>query len=504
MNIYRRKQVWKLLLFIFAMIIVGISLWYTNRLVKRIADDERNKVELWAKAIKNKAKLVKYTGELFEKLKSEERKKVELWAEANRQLAAAESDFGFILEVIKNNESIPVILADDKYQVNASRNLDSAKSSDKQYLETQLQIMKNQHEPIKIEISKNKNQYLYYKDSKLFEDLKLVFDSIIKSFISEVAINTASVPVLFTNDSGIKVIASGNIDSTILNNPTYLKNKIEEMRLVNTPISVDLGEGGKNYIYYENSYLLTQLKYYPWIQFGVIGLFLLIGYILFSSSRRAEQNQVWVGMSKETAHQLGTPLSSLMAWLDFLKQKYPDEALLKETDSDIQRLMSITERFSKIGSKPKLDEVNLESVLNHAISYLKPRTSKNINFYYEPSSSERMVEMSVPLFEWVIENLSKNAIDAMEGKGDISYTIIEKENSYLLYIKDTGKGIPKANFKTVFQPGYTTKQRGWGLGLSLVKRIIEEYHKGRIYVSESYIGKGTTFCIELKKAGISL
>jgi signal transduction histidine kinase len=500
MNIYRKKQLWKLLLFFTALIIVVISLIYTNRLVKRISDDERAKVKLWANAIKNKAKLVKYTSDLFDKLKIEERKKVELWAEANRQLVKSTSDFGFILEVIKNNESIPVILADDKNRISAYRNLDSLKSLDTAYLSQQLGIMRAQHEPIVINISQNKNQYLYYKDSKLFEDLKLVFDSIIKSFISEVAINTASVPVLFTNDSGNKVIASGNIKEDILNNEVYLQNRIIEMSLQNEPISVDLGDGGKNYIYYENSYLLTQLKYYPWVQFGVIGLFLMIGYFLFSSSRRAEQNQVWVGMSKETAHQLGTPLSSLMAWIDFLKQKYPDEAILKETDNDIQRLLSITERFSKIGSVPKLESVDLEEVLQNAMNYLVPRTSKNIQFHFEKSGKEKHVELSVPLFEWVIENLSKNAIDAMGGKGDITYNIVEKENYYFLYIKDTGKGIPKANFKTVFQPGYTTKQRGWGLGLSLVKRIIEEYHKGKIYVSESISNKGTTFCIELKKS----
>ncbi len=500
MNIYRKKQLWKVLLFLIAMIIVAISLIYTNRLVKRIANDERSKVELWANAIKNKAKLVKYTGELFEKLKIEERKKVELWAEANRQLVTSSNDFGFILEVIKNNESIPVILADEKNRVGAYRNLDSLKSLDTAYLSKQLQLMRSQHPPIEIKISEVKKQLLYYKDSKLFEDLKVVFDSIIKSFISEVAINTASVPVLFTNDSANRVIEAGNIEQSILNNEVYLQNKIAEMKSQNEPISIDLGDGGKYFIYYENSYLLTQLKYYPWVQLGVIGLFLMIGYFLFSSSRRAEQNQVWVGMSKETAHQLGTPLSSLMAWLDFLKQKYPDESILKETDNDIHRLLSITERFSKIGSKPKLEQVDLEQVLQTSLNYLIPRTSKNIQFHFERTNKEKFVDISVPLFEWVIENLSKNAIDAMEGKGDISYVILENDVNYLLYIKDTGKGIPKANFKTVFQPGYTTKQRGWGLGLSLVKRIIDEYHKGKIYVSDSAMHKGTTFCIELKKS----
>ncbi len=499
MNIYRKKQIWKLSLFIAAMLIVAFSLVYTNRLVKRIADDERAKVELWANAIKNKAELVKYTGELFNKLKIEERKKVELWAEANRQLATSTSDFGFILEVIKNNESIPVLLADENQRVSAHRNLDSIKSLDTAYLSDQLRLMLSQHPPIEIQVSNKRKQYLYYKDSKLFEDLKLVFDSIIKSFISEVAINTASVPVLFTNDSANKVIESGNIESSILNNDVYLQNKISEMRAQNEPISIDLGNGGKYFIYYENSYLLTQLTYYPWVQFGVIGLFLLIGYLLFSSSRRAEQNQVWVGMSKETAHQLGTPLSSLMAWLDFLKQKYPEESILKETDNDIQRLLSITERFSKIGSQPKLETVDLEQVLSTALNYLVPRTSKSIHFHFVPSGEAKRVELSVPLFEWVIENLSKNAIDAMEGKGDISYSIVEKENYYALYISDTGKGIPKSNFKTVFQPGYTTKKRGWGLGLSLVKRIMEEYHKGKIYVSNSVANQGTTFCIELKR-----
>ena len=504
-NIYSKKQNWKILLFIAAIIIVIVSLWYTNRLVTKIAGDERKKVELWADAVKRKAILVKFTNELFTKIKSEERKKAELYAEATKRLSQPLSfssdaiDLTFILNVLQNNTTVPVILTNDN-KISGSRNLDSLREKDTTYLRQQLNLMKQHYPPIEIEYLKGKKNYLYYNDSKLFTDIKLVFDSLIKSFISEVAVNTASVPVIFTDSTRKNILATGNIDSLLRNDTLALIQHINDMASQNMPISIDLGEGGKDYIFYEESFLLTQLKYYPYVQFGIIGLFLIIAYTLFSTARNAEQNQVWVGMSKETAHQLGTPLSSLMAWQEILKSKGIDEGTLKEISRDVDRLNTITDRFSKIGSKPNLQNEDLGKVLENAVDYIRQRTSKNINFsIINHQKTAITAKLSVPLFEWVIENLCKNAVDAMDGKGDITIEITDATQFVYIDLTDTGKGIPKGKTKTVFEPGYTTKKRGWGLGLSLCKRIIENYHSGKIFVKRSDPSSGTTFRIVLNK-----
>ncbi|HVA98611.1 MAG TPA: HAMP domain-containing sensor histidine kinase [Bacteroidia bacterium] len=486
-----------------ALVIIGFSLWYTNTLVHKIAKDERTKVKLWADAIQRKASLVKYTNDLFKKITNEERGQVELWAQGTRELANPDfnsGDVSFIFEVIKNNQTVPVILTDEKGKIISDRNLDSLKQNDSTYLRKQLAEMRAQHEPIEIAIANGQKNYLYYKDSKLFSQLKNVLDDLIKSFISEVAVNSASVPVIFTDSTKQNLVASGNIDSLKLKNKAFLAKTIGIMSSQHTPIEIDLGEQGKDYIFYQDSFILTQLKYYPYIQFLIIGLFLIIAYTLFSTSRSIEQNQVWVGMSKETAHQLGTPLSSLIAWVEYLKLKNLDDEMLLQVEQDIKRLETITERFSKIGSLPILQVENLVEVTEKAIEYIKTRTSKNVQFILlADHKTPVFAAINVPLFEWVIENLCKNAVDSMNGKGSITVAFDDQEKQVFIDITDTGKGIPKSNFKTVFEPGYTTKKRGWGLGLSLVKRIIENYHSGKIIVKHSEPDKGTTFRITLKK-----
>jgi signal transduction histidine kinase len=498
-NIYNKKQKWKLGLAASALLIIIASLWYTKNLVKKISANEKEKVELWAKAVQKKANLVKFTNELFEKIKEGERKKAELYAEATKQLSADVQDVSFVLKVLQENTSVPVILTDDKDEIQISRNLDSTKEKDKAYLQEQLQIMKDLYPPVEINVYKGIKQKLYHKDSRVFSDIKLVFDSLIKSFITEVAVNSAAVPVIYTNNTQDKVLEVGRIDTTEVNTPEKLKNKLAELSSENTPIQVDLGEGTSDFIFYAPSELLTQLKYYPYVQFGAIGLFLLIAYILFSTARKAEQDQVWVGMSKETAHQLGTPLSSLMAWNEHLRGIGVDESIVNEMQQDVKRLNTITDRFSKIGSQPTLVSSNINQVLIDAIDYLKNRTSKNTKYALKLPEENLQVNLCVPLFDWVIENICKNAIDAMEGKGEIEVALVDVPEGLFVDISDTGKGIPKSKFKTVFEPGYTSKQRGWGLGLSLCKRIIEIYHGGKIYVLRSEINKGTTFRIELKR-----
>jgi signal transduction histidine kinase len=499
-SIYSKKQQWKLWLFMAAVIIVGVSLWYTNTLVDKIAKDERKKAKLWADAIEKKVNLVKYTNELFNKIKADERKKVELWAEATKQLSQDLTDYGFVLKVVSDNTTVPVILADEHGTPITSRNLDPAKENDKIYLKLQMQAMRAVQEPIEINIYKGQKNYLYYKDSKLFSELKNVLDDLIRSFISEVAVNSASVPVIYTDSTKMNVLACGNIDSLKIKDTVFLRNQINIMAAQNAPIEVEFGDESKSYIFYQESVLLTQLKYYPYVMFAIIGVFLLIAYLLFSTARRVEQNQVWVGMAKETAHQLGTPLSSLIAWLEYLRSKGLDVETANEIEKDVKRLETITERFSKIGSVPKLDNVDIMRTLNDAVNYMKLRTSKNVSFSIEKTeSSDITALLNVPLFEWVIENLIRNAVDAMNGNGAIKIVVSDQTQFVYIDISDTGKGIPKSKYKTVFEPGFTTKQRGWGLGLSLTKRIIENYHSGKIFVKSSEIDKGTTFRIVLNK-----
>lgn len=480
-----------------AVLIVVVSFWYTQSLAERIAEDERRKARAWARAVQSRAELIKFTNQLFSAIKSEERKKAELVAEAFKQLNRFDgsSDISFVLKVLQENTTIPVILKNDNGQM-TSRNLDSLRSNDTIYLNEQLDLMKAKYDPVVINYYKAFNSYLYYNDSKVFSDIQLVFDKLIRSF-KEFA-QDAEIKVIFTDASKRNIIAlSDKVDSTEINTPAQLRSTLIKLANENMPITVDLGDGNTNYIFYGDSELLTKLKYYPYVQFGVIGLFLLIAYLLFSTARKAEQDQVWVGMSKETAHQLGTPLSSLMAWNEHLLGIGVDAATVQEMQQDVKRLNTITDRFSKIGSQPALVQEHVNAVLYDSIDYLKKRSSRNVQYELKMPDEALYAQMSKPLFDWVIENLCKNAIDAMEGKGHITVELKEVPESLTIDITDTGKGIPKSNFTTVFEPGYTTKSRGWGLGLSLCKRIIENYHKGKISVVRSEPGKGTTFRIEL-------
>ncbi len=330
-------------------------------------------------------------------------------------------------------------------------------------------------------------------------------------FIIEVLINNKTIPVILV-DAQMNIMAARNLDSLksgisedlspaiYKRNKQYLNKQLEIMRSEKEPIEIVLMDGDKQFIYYKDSVLLTQLFYYPFFQLAVIFLFILVAYLAFSSSRKAEQNQVWVGMSKETAHQLGTPISSLLAWVEYLKEENTHPEMLVEIEKDVQRLETITERFSKIGSAPVLERTNIVTVIQDSVSYLQTRTSDKVNYKLAFDENEEMfVSINQALFVWVIENLCKNAIDSMNGMGDIEISL--QDNTQILYvdIKDSGKGIPKSKFKTVFQPGYTTKRRGWGLGLSLSKRIIEIYHSGKIFVKNSDFERGTVFRIALKK-----
>ena len=505
MNIYSKKQRWKLLLAGAAIIIITGSLWYTNVLVQKIADEERSKVQLWAEAIQNKASLVSYTRELFGKISDEERSKIELWAEANKRAATSDNhdDLTFYLDILSRNKTIPVIVVDDADNIVNWRNFDLAANIDTtQFLKDELALMKEKHDPIDLVYhipGFTFKQQLYYKDSKIFSELKVVLDDLIESFISEIVINSASVPVIYTDSTQQNILEYGNLNKNETSTKVYLLETIEEMRKQNEPIAIRIDDDTTKYIFYKDSDLLQQLKFYPYFQFFIIGLFLIISYYLFSTSRKVEQNQVWVGMAKETAHQLGTPLSSLIAWVEYLKLKDVDENTLNELAKDINRLEMITERFSKIGSVPKLEDEDIKAVINDSLDYLKVRISKKVKMTLNSSTNETiLVKVNPSLFSWVLENVIKNAVDAMKGDGKIDIHIIDQTQFIYIDISDTGTGIPKGNQKTIFEPGFTSKKRGWGLGLSLVKRIIENYHSGKIFVKQSD-ENGTTFRIVLNK-----
>jgi len=388
LNNYEIKKVLNVVLLIFAFLIGFFSLWYTNTLVK--------------------------------KLENQEREKIALWADATRLAVLSDFDENveFYRSIIAANTTIPVILTDDQGNINGMVNIDSSG-----------------------------------KDSD------------------------------------------------------FLQKKIAMMKKQNEPIVIELYEGYRNFIYYENSKLLNQLRIYPYFQLGVIALFLGMSYFVFSYSRTSEQNKVWAGMSKETAHQLGTPISSLMGWLDYLKERKGDNKVmhkvLAEMQHDMDRLGLITERFSKIGSEPSLTVYNLYEVLEESVSYLNSRTSQKVEISIKNIDIFRTIDVAVnkPLFAWVVENLCKNAVDAMNGEGAIWFEVSGTGDEVIQFdVVDNGKGIPANRHTTIFKPGYTTKKRGWGLGLSLVKRIVENYHRGKIYVQSSETGKGTRFRIELRKA----
>ena len=313
-----------------------------------------------------------------------------------------------------------------------------------------------------------------------------------------------NIPVIVT-DTNEEVQISRNVtsvtsvkDITREDSLARLKKMAKAMEAQGRVIKVQIGEENKDFlkVCYDDSLLLTRLEYYPYIQLAVVMLFIIIAIFALLASKKAEQNKVWVGLSKETAHQLGTPISSLMAWTEILRETYPDDDLIPEMDKDVKRLQLIADRFSKIGSAPEMKDVQLGELLQHVVEYMNRRTSQKVEIKY--STPEITVNVNPQLFEWVFENLCKNAVDAMEGQGTIQITAHADERLIIIDVSDNGKGITSQNLQDVFNPGYTTKKRGWGLGLSLAKRIVEEYHHGKIYVLASERGKGTTFRIELK------
>ena len=392
-NIYDSRRIWKFALLAMSLVLVAVFIYFSNALVKDLAKQERERMQIWA--------------------------------DATRELVTStDADVDFLLSIIQGNHNIPVLLVDGDNNIIEQRN---------------------------------------FKLPEPGDTMKAIMDY-----------------------------------SAI--NKKFLEKKLNKLRNTTNKIGIKIDENTKQMLYYEDSDVLRRLAYYPYIQLAVMLLFIAIAYFALISVKKAEQNRVWVGLSKETAHQLGTPISSLMAWTQMLETMGVDKEIISDMDTDVHRLSVIADRFSKIGSMPDKELSFINEAVESSLVYMRTRIPKHVTLTVHTDEDKNCgVMLCLPLFEWVMENLTKNAVDAMSGEGRIDIVVTSDAQHAHLYFKDTGKGIPRKNFKNVFNPGFTTKKRGWGLGLTLVKRIIEEYHGGKIYVKESEVGKGTTYAIEIPK-----
>jgi len=502
LNIQARKFRLKLLLLLLGTAIALTTIFYFNYLTDRIEREERAKAKLWAQAIGRKARLVKYTKELFDKLSRDQRQKVDVFARSLSLLLTVEDQesLNFINQIVTSNTDIPVILTDEQNQILSSRNVDGSEIITGTTLSGNLLREFSKYPPIQVRFADQVN-VIYYKDSNLFSRLKSNLNDLIETFISEVVINTVAAPVVLLDNNG-QVLAFSQIDSSVVKHPAKLSALLSDMQQVHQPVVFDLGDGEKRQMFFDDSAILKMLRFAPYVQILIFIFFTGIAYLAFSYARKAEQNSVWVGMAKETAHQLGTPISSLTSWMEYIKESkmYPgNETIFDELQKDVNRLTLVAERFSKIGSAPQLQSVLLEEVVSPMIDYMKRRSSEKVVYQFIEIKAPHRVFINTQLFDWVLENLLKNALDAMQGEGRITITAGELAGMIFIDVQDSGKGIPASQFQTIFEPGFSTKTRGWGLGLSLTKRIITDYHQGKIFVKNSVIGKGTTFRILLNK-----
>jgi signal transduction histidine kinase len=503
-DMYSSKQRWKVFLLMLALFIVGGSLVLSNYMVSKIADKETAKAKQWAQAIQKKAELVRFSQRTFVSLRAKERERMQLIVAAQKTLLnpsnlGVNQDVAFALSIINGNKDIPVILLDDRGEVSQYKNIwsDSIKeymvepSNMEELLKGMASQWKKANRYFTLEVFEGFNMTYTYDESATLKALEKQSDSLIQAFNKDLISDSRLMPVILVDSTKKHVLAS-NVSKS---NAKVIK-ELKAYGQRNEPIKIDLGNQIQ-WLFYDQSPEVKQLRWFPYIQFGLIALVVLIGYLVFSTFRRAEQNQVWAGMAKETAHQLGTPLSSLSAWVDLLEAQEVDKEPLDEMRKDLIRLEKVTDRFSKIGSETKLETADVVLTVTQVLDYLRVRLSNKIDIRLEQPTVSYTVPHNIALMEWVIENITKNAVDAMEGVGTLTVRF-EKEGAWIhIELEDTGKGLLPNQFKTIFQPGYSTKKRGWGLGLSLAKRIVESYHKGKIYVLRSELGKGTTFRISL-------
>lgn len=514
MNLYSNKQKWKIAFVLIALLVVGASLFYSNGLVNDLASREKERVKNWAFTVKKKLELVQLTNSSLNDLRLQEREKMRIWLDATKVLFQDVSleimvDYTFPLKLIEQNKEIPVIVYSNK-ELSSYKNLGFdidtfqrrlptlTKAEVSNLLEDSVSKLFNlwsmEGRSFSEKVYPGLDLYCAYDESIELKRLAIKRDSLLHTFNQEVIHNVSLVPVILVKE-GTDTIVGTNISEVRLQKKGAAQ-WLRELKQVNEPLSIRFDAKNRYLVYYDESPELKKIQFFPYIIFGMIGLFVLIGYLVFSTFRKAEQNQVWAGMAKETAHQLGTPLSSLMAWVHYLQTQNVDEMAVTEIQKDVDRLERVTDRFSKIGSGGKMEVADIRETISDVLNYLQGRISDKVRIEFEQTVS-LFVKHNPSLMQWVVENICKNAVDAMEGNGKLSVRLVSEKKWLHIDIQDSGKGIHPKQINTIFKPGFSTKKRGWGLGLSLVKRIVSEYHKGKVFVLHTELDKGTTFRISI-------
>jgi len=489
------------ILFVASILVAVSAVWATLIIVRQISSDEHHKVRMWASSVQRKADLIEYSKNFFEQIERNERDKLQLWAEALSKMSFASSiaEFELYRQIVDENRTIPVIVTDQNFRILycANMEIDCSKIT---FLRDTLLADFTQHQPLRVPYM-NDSWYFFYKHPKAFVELQQILDEIIHSFMDEIVTNSIFAPILVVSKDEQTVVQAGNISSDLYMDPDILRSTLLRMRSQNTPIEFSISGDEAYLIFYESSIIVKRLAFLPIIAFVIFGIFIFFIILGMRITKQSENNKLWVGMSRETAHQLGTPLSSLIGWLELLKSQNIDENYLTEIEKDIDRLVVVSKRFSKIGSQPKMSTENIVQTVYKSIVYLQPRISQKIKLQVNVSPNAVMLtNVNVQLLEWVLENLVTNAVDAVGTKdGLIQIGITEHSKTIIIDVTDNGKGIPKNQWKLIFEAGYTTRSRGWGLGLPLCYRIIHHYHKGDVFVKHSVVGEGTTIRIVLNK-----
>ena len=482
-----------------SIVLALLALWQVQNVASQVRESEEAKIRLWANAIAQRNQLSSATQQFFQQATLDEHRKMQLYTDILQSFNDPDQsvDLRFSLAYVNyivDSAKTPIIITTSNDSI-----ITVPKELVGQKLEGRLMEEYSQNPPFQYRIW-GMPMTLYYKESQYYTQLRQVLMGFTRSFLADITNNSVFVPVIIADSSRTHALALGNIDSAEVNNPAKLLTRLDAMASENDPIRITLPDNSGAYVYYENSALLKALRWVPLFYLIIALVLLLVAYYIFRTTRTMEQNRIWVGLAKETAHQLGTPLSSLVAWKEYLKGKEFNEEYATEVGKDLQRLETITHRFSKIGSVPELREENVEEAVRQAIGYLQSRAPRKVQFVVSfPEDEQFIAPLNSHLFQWVIENLSKNAIDAMEGAGRVTIVGSQDARNIYLDVSDTGRGMSPSVQKRIFDSGFTTKSRGWGLGLPLARRIVNQYHRGRLFLKYSVPGQGTTFRIVLRK-----
>lgn len=492
------KQKLKLILMLLSIVLALFALWQVENVAQQVRKTEESKIRLWANAIAQRNRIATATNQFFLQATLDEHRKIRMYTDILQSFNDPDlsGDLRFSLAYVNyvvDSAKIPLLITNDDSIITTPYELKGQK------LEGAMLQEYSKNPPFKYELY-GMPMRLYYKESEYYTHLREVLTNFSRSFMEEITNNSVIVPVVIVDSSRTQTIAHGNIDPSEIDTPQKLAQRLQAMESMNEPIAIILPDNSTAYVYYENSQLLKLLRWVPLFYFFIALVLVVVAYYLFHTTRTMEQNRIWVGLAKETAHQLGTPISSLTGWTEYLKGKEFSEHYASEVEKDLHRLETITHRFSKIGSLPELQDENVRDAVNGAINYLESRAPKKVKFVVSfPEDETFIAPLNSYLFQWVIENLCKNAIDAMEGSGTITIVASQDVRKIYLDISDTGKGMSKTVQRKIFDSGFTTKPRGWGLGLALARRIINQYHRGRLYLKYSVPGQGSVFRIELKK-----